>query len=121
MTCKEKTGIRDLTFSKWIRENLPNSSTGFMVTDVDFIIYNYKSKKIIIVEIKTRNSEIKQWQRIFYKNLNRWIKNGIDNNWEYLGVHLIKFDNTNFENGNCYLDNKIIDDKSLIKFLSLKE
>ena len=45
MTRQENTGIRDLTFSGWVRENLPNSATGFMVTDIDFYMYNYKTKK----------------------------------------------------------------------------
>jgi len=45
MTRKEFSNIRDLTFSQWIRNNLPDSSCGYMVSDLDFILQNYKTKK----------------------------------------------------------------------------
>ena len=48
MTRKEQTGIRDLTFSRWVREKLPDSNTGFMVSDIDFFMYNYKTKKCML-------------------------------------------------------------------------
>ncbi len=64
MTRKEQTGIRDLTFSQWIRENLPDSNTGFMVSDIDFYIYNYKLKRCMLLEVKTHKAELKFWQKI---------------------------------------------------------
>ena len=41
MTKPEITGKRDLTFSRWIRNNLPDSQDGFLVTDLDFLLCNY--------------------------------------------------------------------------------
>ncbi|MCH8862636.1 MAG: hypothetical protein IID51_09005 [Proteobacteria bacterium] len=85
MTKQEVTGIRELKFSQWIRDNLPDSSTGFICSDLDFIIENYKTKKIMLLEIKTRNRELKTWQRILFNNLDRWISNGIDDGWQNNG------------------------------------
>lgn len=45
MTRKEFSGTRELLFSDWVRTKLPDSSTGFLVTDLDFIIFNYKYNK----------------------------------------------------------------------------
>ena len=106
MTRPEITGKRDLTFSQWIRDNLPDSSFGFMVTDLDFILYNYNTKKVMLLEIKTRNTNIRVWQRSIFDNFSKWIKRGIDDDWIYLGFHIIKFQNTFFNDGKCYLDNK---------------
>jgi len=104
--------------SDWTRKNLPDSSLGFMVTDLDFILSNYKSKKIMLLEIKTRNSNIKEWQKRIFINLNRWIAKGIDEGWEYLGMHLIRFENTNFDDGLVYFDNKVLSEQELKDKLS---
>lgn len=37
MTKQENTYLRDFIFSGWIRNNFPDSSTGFMVSDIDII------------------------------------------------------------------------------------
>src|SRR4030067_1705791 len=118
MTSLERTGVRDLTFSGWIRQNLPDSATGFMVTDLDFILYNFKTKQIMLLEIKTRNSNIKEWQRNLFNNLNKWITKGIDDGWRYYGFHLIRFQKTNFLDGLVYFDNTEITEEELIQKLS---
>ena len=119
MTRKEVTGIRDLTFSGWIREKLPDSKTGFSVSDLDFILWNWRTKKVMMLEIKTRNSKPRTGQKIMWQNINKWIDNGIDNDWNYLGFHLIQFENTNFDDGKCFLNYKEIKEQELINFLSL--
>jgi hypothetical protein len=120
MTRSEITGIRELKFSEWIRNNLPDSKLGFMVSDLDFILYNYKTKKIMLLEIKTRNTQLKTWQNILFNNLAKWIAAGIDDDWEFLGFHIIIFQHTFFNDGKAYLDNKEITECELINFLTLK-
>ena len=53
-----------------------------------------------------------------WRNIHKWIKKGIDKNWTFLGFHLIQFENTQFDNGKCFLDNKEISEENLIKFLT---
>ena len=118
MTRPEFSHTRDLTFSGWIRKNLPDSSFGFLVTDLDWILYNFTTKKIMLLEVKTRNANLKIWQQTIFNNLAKWIKQGIDKDWTFLGFHIVKFENTFFSDGRCYFDNVEISEISLIEFLS---
>jgi len=118
MTRREISNTRDLTFSGWIRKNLPDSATGFLVSDLDFILFNYKTKKIMLLEIKTRGIYPKTWQGKLFNNLDKWIKNGIDKDWQYLGFYLLRFENTFFMDGKCFLRDKEISEEELITFLS---
>lgn len=119
MTRKEYLGTRDLSFSAWVRENLPDSSTGYCASDLDFFLWNWKTKKVIMLELKSYKSIPRKWQEIMWNNISKWIHNGIDETWTFLGYHLIQFEKTNFENGKCYLDGKEIKEQELINFLSL--
>jgi len=119
MTQAEITGKRDLNFSGWIREKLPDSATGFLVSDLDFIIYNYNTRKIMLVEVKTRNTELKYWQETLFSNIARWLSQGMDRDWCFLGFHTIRFENTCFDDGKVFFDNNEISENDLIKNLSL--
>lgn len=118
MTRREITGIRDRRFNDWIRQNMPDSKTGYMATDVDFVLYNYKTKNVVILEVKTRNGDVYEWQKIFYKNLDKWIRKGISDDWTYHGVHLIQFENTCFDDGKCFLDREEISEQEFINRFS---
>tara|TARA_B110000858_G_scaffold149268_1_gene169747 strand:- start:221 stop:586 length:366 start_codon:yes stop_codon:yes gene_type:complete len=120
MTKQEKHGIRDIKFSQWIRKSLPDSSTGFSVSDIDFMLWNWKTKRFALLEIKCRNVEIGKGQKIMLQNIHRWIKNGLDNGWKYHGYHLVTFEGDTFENGKVYLNKKETTEKDLIDFLSLE-
>jgi hypothetical protein len=121
MTRPEITGTRSLVFSQWVREKLPDSQTGFCVSDLDFILWNWKTKQVMLLEIKTYNTEIKTFQRMMWKCLDNWIAKGIDENWIYHGFHLIKFEASDFNDGKCFLDNKEIKEDDLIRFLSFEQ
>lgn len=119
MTRKEITNTRELNFSRWVRERLPDSSTGFLASDLDFILENYKTKKIMLLEIKTRNTELKTWQKILFNKIDSWLRKGIDNDWQYLGFNVVKFENTFFNDGKCYFNDKEVTEKELSYLLSL--
>lgn len=118
MTRNEFSNNRELFVSQWIREKLPDSSTGFMVTDLDWILSNYKTKKIMLLEVKTRTGNIKIWQRNIFNNLNHWIQKGIDDEWIYLGFHLLQLSCEKIENSILLFDGKTIEEDELIKKLS---
>ena len=119
MTRQEITNTRDLTFSNWIRERLPDSNTGFLVSDLDFIFENYKTKKVMFLEVKTRGADLRYWQTKLFNNLDRWIRNGIDDGWIYLGFHTVQFENTFFNDGKCYLEGKETTEQELINIFYL--
>jgi len=123
-TRKEVTGVRDLDFSKWIRINLPDSKTGFMVTDMDFVLHNYKSKKQALVEVKTRCANVKMWQKSIYKRNADWIRLGMKASkkypgWQTYGPFLVQFQKTSFEDGWCKVNGKKVTEDQLIKILSM--
>ena len=118
MTRKELTNKRDLTFSGWIREKLPDSSSGFMVSDLDFILSNYKTKKIMLLEIKTRLANLKTWQRNLFEQLSGWLEKGMDSDWQYLGFNVVYFTGTNFTDGDVFFNKQSVTEDELIKILS---
>ena len=104
--------------SDWVRFNHPDSDNGFMVSDLDFVIYNYKSKKIIFLESKTYNKQISNWQRKLFEMLNRWIKNGTDEGYQNLGFHLVTFEKSGFNDGKVFFDKKEVNEQELKQILS---
>ena len=88
MTRAEQTGKRDLGFSQWIRKNLPDSYTGYSVSDIDFMLWNWKTKKVMILEIKTRMSYPRKGQKMMFSLLNNWLIEGVADNWQYKGCLL---------------------------------
>jgi hypothetical protein len=124
MTRQEQTGYRDLTFSGWVRENLPDSSTGFMASDLDFILWNYKTRKLMLLEVKTHKAKMRVWQQKLFTVLDQILQKGcvmLENPIEYLGFHCVRFENTDFYNGRCMLDDSIVTEQELIQFLSMED
>jgi len=122
MTPTEHTGIRDLKFSQWIRDFLPQH--GFVVTDLDFCLFNHKTKKFILLEIKCRMAEPKEWQRDTLAMINQLMKTGMAYTsqyaeWKYLETHLIQFETEPFGEGRIYLDREEIKESELIEYLSM--
>lgn len=121
MTRKEITGERDLWFSGWVRENLPDSSTGFLVSDLDFILWNYKSRRLMLIEVKTRGAKMRFWQENLFKVLDEILNIGSRTaGVEYLGFHCIRFENTNFVNGSCSIDGKVVTEQELCSYLDME-
>lgn len=119
MTKKEQMGFRDTIFNDWIRDELPDSVSGFRCSDIDFMLWNVNTKRFIILELKYRMVSPTQPQMDMFQRLNKWIIKGIDDDWQYLGFHLIQFENKCFNSGRCYLDKKEVSEEYLRHFLSL--
>lgn len=122
MTKPERTYDRPLEFNLWIKDNLPDSNNGFRVSDLDFILYNRKNNRLMLLEVKTRRGYVEPWQRQLFDLLDSLIKSGTkDYQVEYLGLHYLIFTGeTPFEDGSkCRLDGKTISEEHLIKFLSM--
>ena len=109
-----------LMFSDWVREKLPDSSFGFHVMDVDFIIRNRETKKLMLLEVKTNNGNVSDWQRDIIGMIHKSIHEGMKKypEWEYKGYHFVKFDGILFKDDLCYFDNQIITEDQLIKILT---
>jgi len=88
MTKREKTGLRDLSFNVWMRENLPDSSEGLLITDVDAFLRNYKTGNSLLMEVKTGNTSLQFWQAELYKIIHDAL---IKADPGFMGFHLITF------------------------------
>ncbi len=120
MTRQEVTGERSLEFSRWIRSELPDSQTGYLVTNLDWIFYNYKSKIILMIEEKTHGAKVREWQSRLFNEiiapaLSDWCSK---HNFIWLGFHSIVFENTNPKDGKIYWDDELISEDTLRERLS---
>tara|TARA_R100001163_G_C5063390_1_gene200675 strand:- start:1535 stop:1942 length:408 start_codon:yes stop_codon:yes gene_type:complete len=116
MIRQEITRKRNTRFSSWIRNNLPDTKTGFTAFDVDFILFNYRTKNIMIIEEKTNNSDLTYGQLKFLQRLDKIFEKGcLPNGYKYKGYYTLIFENNGFDNGNTFIvQNKISDKKQLI-------
>jgi len=110
-TRQEVTGQRSLAFSAWIREQLPDSSTGLCVGNLDWIFWNWKTRTLLLAEEKTHGvNHISGWfSRFIHEILDpALVEYAAKHDILYLGFHLITFENTNPSDGKTHIDGKEI-------------
>lgn len=128
MTKQEGTGIRNLEFKNWIRNKLPDSYTGYRVYDIDYVIWrkeysNGESKMtdIMILEEKNGMAIVTPDQKMMLEFLSRAVRTqakieGI----KYHGTHLVRLPKSGKPEEGCELDNKVVTEEQLKKFLSFE-
>jgi len=119
MTRAERTNHRSLAFSKWIRANLPDSETGFLVFDVDFVLVDKAHKKVMLLEEKTHNATVSPAQQEFMELMDSWLRKGVNNGWKYEGYYTVVFENTSPADGRIIFDGIEVNEDILIDILSL--
>lgn len=97
-------------FQNRLFSNLPKSSEGVIISNIDFVICNYQTKKFILVELKTKWNEMKNRQKWLYNMLHRRLMhtNNLDNR-TFEGTYCIRFMWENFS------------DPVFIKWTNIKE
>lgn len=116
MTQVEKTHLRSKAFSGWLRENLPDSSTGTLITDIDFAITNYKKNdRILFIEEKTNGKEAKAWQRGVIQDIVKCINKSGDMVAEYAEV---TFEHYNFDDGRVWLNGSESNEEEIKSFIN---
>ena len=85
--------------------------------NVDYIIYNFKKKKIMLIEEKRFNSELRNAQIEIFKIINCFLSTGNFKDYEYCGFHQLIFENTLPSDGKMIWDNIPIDEEKLIQIL----
>lgn len=103
--------------SDWVRVNLRDSYTGLWVTDLDFFLLDDKIKKCMLLETKTNNADLPHFQQDTFALLNKWIRQGKDPDWNYLGFHKLKLEHYTLDDGRIWLDNKISTKEEVKAFL----
>lgn len=121
----DQVGKKGHEFNLWMRNHLPGTSTGLILTDIDMFIMNYKTMKFMMIEIKTGwNPETAVKQNGQYKilaYLDSCIKSAKQRDFEYLGCHLIKCTGRHPGEGEIYWDRETtpISSNELIHRLSI--
>ena len=120
MIRSEMTGKRSLAFSQWIKIKLPDTETGYVVENLDWNFHNYKNKIILLAEEKTHGGYLKFAQsKIFLDIISPALKMWCENNqYKYLGFHIIRFENECPSDGKIWWDDKLITEDGLIEKLS---
>ena len=89
MTKQEMTGRRPSWFSSWARERLPDSKTGYNITDIDFVLSD--GKNLLVIEEKVGASEVTPAQRSIYRLVNTAFRDLCTKiGMKYHGVHLLQ-------------------------------
>jgi len=104
-------------FGLWLRKQSElDSKLGYVATNIDYVWRNYKTKKFMIIEEKRHNGDITLAQKQIFGIINFVCKKHPN----YKGFHLLKFENTNPEDGKMYWDDKEISKKELIRILKFQ-
>lgn len=84
-------------FQNRLFSNLPKSSEWVIISNIDFVICNYETKKFIIIELKTKGNEMKLRQKQLYNMLHRRLMhtNDLDDR-SFQGTYCIRFMGENF-------------------------
>ena len=105
-------------FTNWVRtpEEL-GSNKGYIATDIDLVWENYKKKLFMLLEEKSHLLEPSfcQWKQFRRRHIINLPKE------EYMGFHIIQFENLGPEDGRIFLDRKEISKERLISFLKFED
>ena len=115
MTKPEHTGYRELRFSQWIRNNLPSSArpSCFTVFDVDFVLRNYCTNRLALLEVKCKGRKPEGGQKLTMELLDDIMRLGTQHrnkhhvkamHWTYCGYWLLQFENTSPDDGRIWLN-----------------
>ena len=86
-------------FSNRLFSNLPKSSEWVIISNIDFVVCDYKMKKFILIELKTKWNQMQQRQKNLYNMIHRRLmrtNEGVDNR-TFVWTYCICFEWTNFE------------------------
>lgn len=118
--------VQHLQLSDWIRANCPSSATGWTCSDVDYIVHQYKTKHVVVLEVKRhklgpQGGKVPMAQKEILRMLDSCLRVGmmqLFSEYTYHGVWLIQFERTWFDDGKCYLNGDEINEEQLLHALS---
>ena len=79
-------------FGLWIRQYLPKSEDGISVTNLDYIIEDFRNKKIMLLEEKSNGGKLHRAQCLTFEVLDRVLfHNAPKLGYEYWGMFILQF------------------------------
>jgi hypothetical protein len=105
---------KDTDFSAWLRRQPEiDSQKGFITTDIDYLWKNYKTGEWMILEEKTHGNIVPRWQGEFLQAVDNL---GV-NDGKFKGTYLVRFENTDPDNGRIMVNKKLLSRSEFISFL----
>lgn len=133
---KQQEMLADYDYHNWTKENLRNDGR-YTISDIDSVIRDRTydgTNRIMLIEKKCFNAEVKECQAITYRIIDALIRKGLEftngeieikicgrnqkTKVEYLGTHLLQLSNATFEDSNFTFDRQNIDLSQLIDTLN---
>jgi len=107
-------------FGLWIRQYLRKSENGLSVTNLDYILEDFRNKKIMLLEEKQSKGSLGYAQRLTFKVVDQCLcKIANDLNYEYWGFYVLQFPlNANMPGPGMILNEKIITSEQLVNHLN---
>lgn len=88
-------------FSNWLFQNLPSSSEWTIISNIDFVVCDYKTKKFFLLELKTKGNQMQPRQKWLYNMIHKrlWRTNTWVDDWTFVGSFCVCFSWNNFYDG----------------------
>jgi len=123
---RQRKMLPDTRFSDWIREKCPPSYTGWTCSDVDFIVHQFNTKQVMLLEVKRwrdgpSEGKIPRGQAGILRMVHNCLEFGIQNlykDYTYHGAHIIQFDREFFDDGRCFWDGHEVSEQQLLAILT---
>lgn len=122
MTRKKYCSKDHEIFSQWIRDECPDSSTGYQVSDLDFLLWNDRTRTLMLLEVKINNKSMPEWQEKLFRRLDSlFYRVANEAGINYKGLHYVTFTGADcdFRTGECYFDNERVTEDRLREILSI--
>lgn len=85
-------------FSNRLFSSLPSSAEGTIISNIDYVICDYKTKKFFLLELKTRWNQMPQRQKNLYNTIHKRLRrtNEWVDDWKFVWTFCVQFAWTNF-------------------------
>lgn len=125
MTRQENTFERSLEFSGWIRQNCNDAGTGFTVFNLDFVFWDFRRRRLILIEEKTHGTHetqcapyVRRFMREVMEPALRDYCATLTPAITFIGFHTLVFENTSPDDGRMWLNGREINAEFLGLFLN---
>jgi len=106
---------REQNFSNYLDDYMPKSIEWMFISDVDYVLYNTKTKRFLMLEIKTLWNEMKPWQREIYWEIHkRLMLTNKQSHMKFVWTYLIEFNWKDWNDDLVYISGTEIKEKTII-------
>ena len=101
MSSNEFVSKYEQFFSNRLFNSLPGSSEWTLISNIDYVICDYKTKKFFMLELKTKGNQMQQRQKNLYNMIHKRLRrtNEWVDDWKFVWTFCVQFAWDNFYDG----------------------